>query len=75
MVCYWDRWCEKGGGAHGELTVAYRKAIPVYLVSEIPFEEISAWILGCTEQFFPSFSDLKSFLLEKYGKKVAEKES
>lgn len=67
VVCYWDRWCVQGGGTHGELTMAFRRRIPVYLVSEIPFVEISGWILGCCTEVFPSFDELKTFLRRKFA--------
>ena len=56
------------GGTSSELTFAYRRGIPVYLVTEAPLEEISGWILACADHVFPSVEDLKKFLLERYGK-------
>lgn len=67
VVCYWDRASARGAGTQAELTTAYRKGIPVYLVTELPASEISGWILGCTEQVFGAFSELKEFLRGKYA--------
>ena len=67
IICYWDDAVRDGGGTHGEVTVAYRNRIPVYLVLGMPFSRISAWILGCSSEVFNSFDDLKEFLQKKYG--------
>lgn len=66
VVCNWDAAAARGGGTQAELTAAYRKGIPVYLVSEMPIEEIPGWVVGCTTQIFSGFDDLKSFLMATY---------
>ncbi len=66
LVCYWDRESARGAGTQAELTAAYRKGVPVYLVTELSTAEISGWILACAEKVFSSFDDLKTFLLERY---------
>lgn len=66
VICNWDEHVVKGGGTHGELTMAYHRGIPVYLVTHLPLENISGWILGCTDFIFPNFSELKHFLEKKY---------
>jgi len=70
VVCYWDRASARGAGTQAELAAAYRKGIPVYLVTELPVSEISGWILGCTERVFGGFEELKQFLGEKHGGKA-----
>ncbi len=66
VICYWDKYAIKGGGTYGELTFAYWKKIPVYMVTDLPLATISSWILGCTTQIFSTLDDLKDFLLKKY---------
>lgn len=66
VICNWDEHVLKGGGTQGELTLAYHRSIPVYLVAHFPFENISGWILGCAEFVFPNFAELKKFLEKKY---------
>jgi hypothetical protein len=66
IVAYWDEYAGRGAGSQGELTVAYRRGIPVYFVSAIPTEKVSGWILGCSTEVFRNFEELKSFLVEKY---------
>ena len=66
LVCYWERDSARGAGTQAELTAAYRKGIPVYLVTELPPAEISGWILACAEKVFSNFDDLRTFLLERY---------
>ncbi len=68
VVCLWDEHVLNGGGTHGELTVAYHRNIPVYMVSRIPRDNISSWILGCTTELFEDFGQLKVFLEGKFKK-------
>ena len=67
LICFWDDSAQSGG-TPAELTVAYRKGIPVYLVTQLPSEEISGWMLACADQVFASIEDLKAFLLTRYGR-------
>ena len=48
------------------MTAAYRRGIPVYLVTEKAAGEISGWVLGCVEQVFGGFDELKAFLVGKH---------
>lgn len=73
VICYWDRAAAHGGGTQAELTAAYRKGLPVYLVTEMPVEEISGWVVGCTTRIFSSFEELKSFLAATYGKEARQR--
>jgi nucleoside 2-deoxyribosyltransferase len=56
------------GGTASELTFAYRRGIPVYLVTDTPLHEISGWILACADRVFANVDELKKFLLERYGR-------
>ena len=67
VICYWDEAAVRGGGSHSELTMAHHKGVPVYLVTEMPVEEISGWVLGCADKIFPDFEQLQSFLVSTYG--------
>lgn len=67
VVCLWDEHVLNGAGTHGELTMAYYQGIPVYMVSTLPREKMSSWIIGCTSELFDSFDELRKFLLHKYG--------
>jgi hypothetical protein len=67
VVCYWDAAAAHGGGSHSELTMAHHKGLPVYLVTEMPLEDISGWVLGCADRLFPDFEQLESFLATTYG--------
>jgi len=67
IVCFWDEAAARGAGTQGELTLAHRHGIPVYLVLGMPFEKVSGWILGCATHVFNEFADLKSFLAEEYA--------
>jgi len=62
VVCYWDENCTKGAGTSAELTLAHRRGVPVYLVTLLPLERVSGWILGCSDQVFGGFLELREFL-------------
>ena len=74
VICYWDLHSSRGGGTQAELTAAYRKGIPVYLVTGIPVREVSGWVLACADRLFTSFDDLKAYLLQIYGKRPPSEE-
>ncbi len=67
VICLWDEGVVKGGGTHGEVTIAYHYNIPVYLVNTLPFDELSGWIFSCCTEVFPDFITLKKRVLELYG--------
>ncbi len=69
LVCLWDKYVMTGGGTQGELTVAFWRGIPVYMVTDLPRNEISSWIIGCTTEIFPDFPALKNFLITHYRKR------
>lgn len=68
VICYWDDPSATSGGTPAELTAAHRKGIPVYMVSTLPPEQISGWMLACADQVFASVEDLKKFLAGRYGR-------
>jgi hypothetical protein len=65
VVAYWDEHAGRGAGTQGELTMAYRHGLPIYMVSAIPVEQISGWVLGCASHVFPGFDELHHFLSAK----------
>ncbi len=67
VVCCWDDYCTKGAGTAAEITLAHRHGIPVYLVTQMPVERISGWILGCSANIFTNFGDLQGFLKARHG--------
>ena len=73
VVCLWDDAAAAGGGTHAQLTTAYRKGIPVYLVTETPVEEISGWVVACSTKIFPGFGELKSYLTATFGKEAQQR--
>ena len=70
-MAYWDEHAGKGAGTQGELTVAYRRGLPVYLVTKLPADQVSGWILGCASQVFPTFEDLHEYLSRKRSRALA----
>jgi hypothetical protein len=67
VVCYWDESAQRGAGTKGELTIARFTEKPVYMVTEMKHQDIPGWVLGCATNLFRSFSELKSFLTDKYA--------
>ncbi|NOZ75778.1 MAG: hypothetical protein GXO90_10500 [FCB group bacterium] len=67
LICLWNHDVLKGGGTHGEITTAYDCGIPVYLVNQLPFSDLSGWIYACSTEVFASFEKLKAFLKSEYS--------
>jgi hypothetical protein len=68
LICYWSAGETQGSGVPAEMTAAYRKGIPVYLVTPLRVEEINVWVLGCSDQVFASIEDLKEFLVSRFSR-------
>jgi len=68
LICYWEAAGWQSGGTPAELTLAHRKGIPVYLVTEVSVEQLSGWMLACADRVFGSLEELKNFLVERYGR-------
>jgi hypothetical protein len=68
VICFWESAASQSGGTPAELTVAHRKGIPVYLVTSLPVEQVSGWMLGCSDQVFTSIESLKEFLSARFSR-------
>ncbi len=66
LIVNWDKSVFRGGGTHGEITLAYFLKKPIYLVNHVPFDDLSSWIFSCSTEVFDSFEDLKTHLTKKY---------
>ena len=66
IICFWDDAAARGAGTQGELTMAHRMNMPVYIVLGMPVEKVSGWILGCASEVFTDFKALESYLKSKY---------
>jgi nucleoside 2-deoxyribosyltransferase len=67
IVCLWDEHAMRGTGTAGELTVAYRHGIPVYMVLGMSANAVSSWAAGCATEVFSDFEELKRFLRAAAG--------
>ena len=67
LIVKWDKSVFKGGGTHGEVTLAYWLGKPVYLINDLPIDDLSSWIFSCSEETFSDFADLKKRLIEIYS--------
>ena len=66
LIVNWNKSVFRGGGTHGEITLAYFLKKPIYLVYNVPFDDLSSWIFCCSTEVFDSFEDLKTLLIKKY---------
>ena len=66
LIVKWDESVFRGGGTHGEVTMAYWLKKPVFLVNKLPIDDVSSWIFSCSEYIFENFEDLKKKLEELY---------
>ena len=66
LIVKWDTSVFRGGGTHGEVTMAYWLGKPVYLVNSLPIDDISSWIFSCSEEIFDGFESLKKRLEKIY---------
>jgi hypothetical protein len=73
VICFWDDAAARGAGTQGELTLAHRIDVPVYLVLGMPAEEVSGWILGCATEVFENFEQLKAFLRHRFEDAVEKR--
>jgi hypothetical protein len=67
LICVWEDPNARSGGTPAEVTTAFRRGIPVYLVSALPREQISGWLLACSDRVFRTVEELKEFLLAQYA--------
>ena len=67
LICLWDSSILKGGGTHGEVTMAYFIGKPVYLINKLSKKDLSGWIMACATETVSDFDDLKNILKQKYG--------
>lgn len=66
LIVNWNKSVFKGGGTHGEITLAYYLKKPIYLVNHVPLDDLSSWISSCATEVFDSFDDMKIHLLSTY---------
>ena len=67
VIAFWDRHALRGAGCQGEITLAHRRGIPVYLVADMPLHEVSGWILACSDEIFTSFDDLRAYFVANHA--------
>ena len=66
IICFWDKSVFKGGGIHGEVTLAHYSRKPIYLVNQLPITDLSGWIMSCATEIVNDFESLKIILYIKY---------
>ena len=66
LIVKWDKSVLKGGGTHGEVTIAYWMKKPIYIVNSLPLKDMSSWIFSCSDFIFNDFNSLKKKLIQIY---------
>ena len=66
LIVNWNKSVFRGGGTHGEITLAYYLKKPIYLVNHVRLDDLSSWISSCATEVFDSFDDMKIHLLSEY---------
>jgi inosine/xanthosine triphosphatase len=67
LICYWSQAAPLSAGTAAEMTAAFRKGIPVYLVTPLAPPQLSGWMLGCADEVFATIEELEKFLLARYS--------
>lgn len=65
MIVYYDLSVQKGAGTLAEAWESFREGKPVYLVSDLPVEDIPSWLIGETTEIFFSFQELIEYLKDR----------
>ena len=66
LIVKWDKSVLKGGGTHGEVTMAYWIKKPIFIVNSLPIDDMSSWIFSCSDFIFNDFKSLKKKLTQLY---------
>ena len=66
LIVKWDKSVLKGGGTHGEVTMAYWIKKPIFIVNSLPIDDMSSWIFSCSDFIFNDFKSLKKKLTKLY---------
>ena len=66
LIVKWDKSVLKGGGTHGEVTMAYWIKKPIFIVNSLPIDDMSSWIFSCSDFIFNDFKSLKKKLTHLY---------
>ena len=67
LIVNWDKSVLKGGGTHGEITMAYWIKKPIYIVTSFPIEDMSSRIFACADFVVDDFQHLKKKLKQMYS--------
>ena len=66
LIVKWDKSVLKGGGTHGEVTMAYWIKKPIFIVNSLSIDDMSSWIFSCSDFIFNDFKSLKKKLIQLY---------
>jgi non-canonical (house-cleaning) NTP pyrophosphatase len=72
LICNWGHASPLSAGTAAEMTAAFRKGIPVYLVTPLAPQQLSGWMLGCADEVFATIEDLNKFLLARHAPETSD---
>lgn len=85
-IIFWLPKDLKTVGSYGEETLIYyfvyhkkyKKYIGrfkrIFIVTDIPLEEMSYWMIGCSDRIFKSFDEFKDYFRKNFNKKKVKKD-
>jgi hypothetical protein len=69
ILCLWDQNLMKGAGSQSELTLAFLRGLPVYVVATC---RMAAWSKGCATHIELTWEAMKERLRKDFGKKESK---
>lgn len=78
-ILFWHPRDIKTAGSFGEVTLAHYlrawtgKNYQIWVVSDYHKDELSYWVIGCSDKIFKSIEDFEDWFKKKYGEKKEEK--
>lgn len=62
LILLYDDSTRRGAGTLSEAWESFREGRPIYLVTEIPLEEIPTWLVAETTEMFSTFEELLDYI-------------
>ena len=62
IIVLWDEGAQLGGGTHNEISHAYEHDIPIFMMTNVPLEDVPGWIVSQTTKLFTKWDQLYAYL-------------
>ena len=60
-VVLYDESAQRGAGTTSEAWESFREGRPIYMITRLPLEKMSTWLIGETTQVFLDFEDFLTY--------------